>query len=191
MTLPATLIEAEALEFARREIARYRDGTNPWSDDSPLTAEAGRAALRHIMRQASLENPVHRMILAAWGRAGDPDADAVLRTLLIEYQSRGERPPTELANYNMEVLQGGFHQPPARKKKNNLIRNICIATTVAAVIDRYGLRPTGRSPHCRSACSIVAEALGEAQMQLGNKAVEKIWEAYGRAMPTVPGWAST
>ena len=25
---------------------------------------------------------------------------------------------------------------------------------------------------------------------IGVKAIEKIWQAYGNAMPTVPGWAS-
>jgi hypothetical protein len=62
--------------------------------------------------------------------------------------------------------------------------------TVAALVDTFKLKPTGRSPHRRSACAICADALGAAQINLGDKAVEKIWEAYGRAMPTVPGWSS-
>ena len=62
--------------------------------------------------------------------------------------------------------------------------------TVAAVIDRYGLDPTGRSPRRKSACAIVAEALDAAHMALDYETVKTIWRHYRRAMPTVAGWAS-
>ena len=99
--------------------------------------------------------------------------------------------PFDLENYSMEVLHGGMgHQPPGPKRKNKILRNICIAITVAAVVDRFGLTPTASSPYRRSACAIVAEALAALLRGMGVKAVEKIWQAYGNAMPTVPGWRS-
>jgi hypothetical protein len=105
MTLPATLAEAEALQYARGIIAYWRDSGNPWSDDSPLTAEAGRAVTRHLLRNAALDHPNHRLALIEMARDGDPDADDVLRTLIIEMQSRGEKLPTELAAHNMEIVR--------------------------------------------------------------------------------------
>jgi hypothetical protein len=112
-----TMVEADALAFARDMIAPFHCGTNPWSDDSPLTAEAGRAFVRYMIRQAALMHPIHRRWIIAWAGAGDPDAADVLRTLIIEIQSRGDPMPTELTNYTMEVLAGGLRQPPARKKR--------------------------------------------------------------------------
>jgi hypothetical protein len=38
---------------------------------------------------------------------------------MIEMQSRGEPMPTELINYNMEVLHDGLHQPPGRSAKTS------------------------------------------------------------------------
>ena len=131
------------------------------------------------------------MQLIVLARSGDADAVDVLKNIIIETKSRREELPVELENYNMKLLHGGMgHRPPGAKKKNKLLRNICVATIVAAVVDRFGLAPTGRSPHRRSACSIVAEALAEARLSLGDKAIESIWKAHGRAMPTVPGWTS-
>jgi hypothetical protein len=198
--LPATMVETEALQFAREWIVRFRDGTNPWSNDSALTADAGRAVTRHLMRQSALLHPINRLQLIAMARAGDTDARDVLRTVMIEIQSRGEPMPTELVNYNMELLHGGLHQPPGPKRKDKLLRDLCIAMTVAAVHDRFGLSPTrntasrGRPSARPSACSVVAEALALAHMGLGKrseKAVEAIWSRLGRTLPTVSGWASS
>jgi hypothetical protein len=194
--LPMTMVEDEAMAFARQEFAQFRDGTNPWSEHSPLSGGAGRALTRYFMRQGALLHPINRLRIIAMARAGDVDAVTVLKTLIIEAQSRGEALPAELATFNMEILHGGLHQPPGPKRKDKILRDLCIALTVAAVCDRFGLSPTrntasrGRPSARRSACSIVAEALDVAHMQLGEKAVEAIWARLGNAMPTVPGWAS-
>ena len=76
------------------------------------------------------------------------------------------------------------------------MRDLGIAMTVAAVVDRFGLNPTrntasrGRPSARRSACSVVAEALASVHIGMGEKAVEAIWTRLANAMPTVPGWAS-
>ena len=194
--LPAMLIETEALAFAREQVSLYRDGTNPWSGDSGLSAEAGRALTRHILAHSARLGPITRMQVIALARAGDTDAQDVLRVLMIEMLSRDGRLPTELTNYDMELLHGGLHQPPGPKKKDKTLRDVCIAMTVAAVCDRFGLSPTrntasrGRPSARRSACAIVAKALEVAHVGMGEKAVEAIWNRLGAAMPTVPGWAS-
>jgi hypothetical protein len=189
--LPAPSVKAEALQLAHAYIVEFRDGKNPWSDVSPLTSEAGGAMFRHMLRVTALNHPVGMLNVIDMARGGEPDADAVLRTLILEYKSRQEAMPTELAGYDMELTarDGGFLRPPARQKKSNVLRDICIAIAVAAVIDRFGLRPTGRSPLKLSACSVVAEALEVAHLRLGYKAVEEIWRRYKRSVPTVPGWS--
>jgi hypothetical protein len=125
-------------------------------------------------------------------RAGDDDAADVLKTLIVEAKSRRAELPTELEAYNMELLgDDSWRSRRSRdgpKKKNKLTRDMLIALAVAAVVDRFGLPPTGRSIHRRSAASIVAEALAEIGLRLGFKAVEHIWRKYHDAMPTVPGW---
>jgi hypothetical protein len=65
-----------------------------------------------------------------------------------------------------------------------------ISLTVAALVKRFGLKATGNSARYRSACSIVAEALGEVRMQMTKKAVEAIWDRYQHVMPgwTGPVW---
>ena len=92
----------------------------------------------------------------------------------------------------MEVLHGAMgHAPPGPRKKDKILRNVFICLTVAAVVDRFELEPTGRSPRRRSACKIVSEALADIGRGMGRRAVETIWETYGAAMPTVPGWTDS
>ena len=190
-SLPVPLVEAEALRFACGTIARFHSGGNPWSGDLPLSADGGRAFVRHLMRHWA-HSAVGRMRLVELALAGEPDADDVIRSLIIEWKSLGLPLTTEFEYYNMIIVlqHGRPAQPPARKRKNHITRDICIALTVAALIDRYQLKATGRSPYCRSACAIVAEALHAGPGQLGYGAVEKIWKAHRWHMPTVPGWAS-
>jgi hypothetical protein len=115
--LPSTLVETEMVQFAREWILRYSG--NPWSPSPSHTADAGRALLRHMLRQMVLSlYAVHRMQVIARANAGDEDAAAVLSALIVERQSRGETLPTELAYYDMEthrrLLAGeiGHHRPP-------------------------------------------------------------------------------
>jgi hypothetical protein len=201
MTLPATLvkaeirlIEADALAYAQREIAKWRSMGNPYgTGDSVLTPEASRALLRQMYKNIALTHCDRMMDIIALARSGDPDADDALLELIREFLSRGEQLPTELAAYNMEVTRRGegwhFRKRQGKKWYHHITRNICITLTVAAVCDHFPpLKPTGRSPHRRSASSIVAEALGEAEFvgQRGCKAVEAIWGKYKCVAPTEP-----
>jgi hypothetical protein len=195
LTTPRVVIETEARTFAREQhINKLNAGPNQWSPGSLLNPDAGQGFVRDMFRRiACLGDPRMRMWVIAAARAGDPDAIEALRWLLLEYKSRGIGLPRELDGYDMEVTAGNIspHMRSGPKKKNKIVRNICIAMTVAAVVDRFGIDPTGRSLHRKSACEIVAEALADARMSLGRKAVEAIWATYGHAMPSVPGWASS
>src|SRR5882762_7359103 len=153
--LPATLadaeirlIEADALAYARREIAKWRTIGNPYSDDHLMTPEASRACMRHIYKNVALNN-CHRMMDIIALASSEPEADEALRELIVEFGSRGEQLPTELAAYNMEVARRGpdwrFPKRRGQKAHHHLLRDIFIAMTIAALCDRFGLLPTGRS----------------------------------------------
>ena len=194
-TLPATIVEAEALAFARDFVVRLA-GPGPWGHASPFGAEESRALTRNLLR-LNCESALGRMQLIAMARAGEKDARALLHTLMIEMISQRGQLTRELDEYNMGLLRDGLRPPPrGPKRKDRITRDVCIAMTVAAVVDRYGLRPTrntasrGRPSARRSACSIAAEALEVVHLRLGEKAVETIWNRLANAMPTVPGWAA-
>jgi hypothetical protein len=195
--LPVAMVEAEALAFARGYIAQLA-GPGPWGNSSPFGAEESRAMTRHLMRVWCDCSANSRRQLIAIALAGEEDARAVLHTLMIEMKSQHKDLPIELENYNMEVLADGLRPPPrGPKRKDRFTRNLCIAMTVAAVVDKFGLHPTrnpasrGRPAARRSACSIVAEALEVVHMRLGERAVETVWARLANAMPTVPGWAAS
>ena len=191
-------IESDALALARRHLAKWRDNGTPYSSDPLMTPGASRAAVLNIYCNIVRLNIEHREVLIEWARAGDDVADEALRGLIRDLLSRGEPLPTELASYNMSLVSGSsdrrFRKKKAQKWYHNLLRDIFVAWTVAALLDRFGftgMKSTGRSPHRKSACAIVAEAMVQEEFidPCGTKDVERIWNKYKGAAPTVPGWA--
>jgi hypothetical protein len=186
--LLATARSIEALEFARDLIVRLHRR----HDDSGSLFEAAESQrfVRNFMR-LGLEWATGRMWLVEMALAGEEDAKIILQETILELQSRRLEMPTELLTYNMQLVRGvrpaGLAGP---KKKNELMRNICICVVAAAVCDRFGLKPTGRSARRRSACAVVGDALQVIGMRMSAKAVEAIWRRYGRAMPSARGWAA-
>jgi hypothetical protein len=191
--LPSKTLEAEALTYARSIICHFRDSDNPWSEHSLLSAEAGTAFTRRMIWSSLLHTAKTRLHVLRLAREGDRDAQEMIGTLLLELDSRNVDAPAELRAYRMELLEAG-RPPPLRrgqKKQSNLMRDICVCMAVAAVVDRFGLAPTTRAPdRLCSACGVVAQAMQEAQLTRGYKAIEAVWLTYGHAMPTVPGWSA-
>src|SRR5262249_21864640 len=188
--LVANIEQAEALAFARALILRghRKDGES----GSFFEVPESRRFVRNILR-IMLLTPQGRLDLLALARAGAENAQIILQDTLLELKSRCEPLPGEFIGYDMELTAGKVPPPlsgPGPDKGDELLRNICITGTVAAVCDRYNLKPTGRSMRKRSGCSIVAEALAVINMAIGYKAVESIWKKYGRAMPRRRGWVA-
>jgi hypothetical protein len=193
-------VEAEALAIAVqwfRYWREWRDAGDPLTEHSPLTADAGRAWARHILRIGAAGPVSSRLQLVAYARQGDPDAQAVVLQCILELQSRGEPLPTEFAAYNMDLAAGLLRsqQKSGPKKKDRMTRDWFVALAVALLLDRFGpagLMPTrnsrqrGRPSPRRSACALAAEGYGS----MTEKAVEKIWTRLRGGMPTVPGWSS-
>lgn len=184
--LLATIQSTEALAFARRWIERgHRD-----DEGSFFEAPHSRAFVRSFFNMMMLTAD-GRTSLLTFAREGEAYSQEIVATAIAECRSRGVEPPTEFVGYEIELIQGKVPRPtsgPGPDKRDDVLRDISIAATVAAVVDRYGLKPTGRSARKRSACAVVAEALGVINRQVSPKAVEDIWRRYRRGMPTVPGW---
>jgi hypothetical protein len=192
--LVATVEAAEALEYARSFILRA--AAVPLAGaahvGSPFEAEESRAFLRNGLR-ISLETVDGRMWLADMALAGEPESQIILRDLILELHSRHEPTPKEFGGFEMKLLRGDI-QPahwPGPKKKDEFTRNIAIALCVAAVCDRFKLKPTGRSARKRSGCAIVGQALAVIEQQMSYEAVKTIWRAYGHNMPITPGWLAS
>jgi hypothetical protein len=190
MTLPVTLVEAEALEFARDWIARGREGDFLGLGYSPLHPDAGRAFLRRMIRQYALGPDRQMLTIIDCARAGWDDADLVLRDLILEYTNRGEPLPAFLATYNAEIVTGRIiPRPRGRKRAANLLQDISIVTLVLELIERFGLKPTryqAGSKRRPSACSVAAGAMAESGLHRGDeRAIQQIWLRYAPAV--LPG----
>lgn len=189
------LAEAEALSYAKRRLVHYNsERSSPYSNDPVLAPAASHAFVSQILRNAMLEFAVHRMTLVDWARAGDPVIHEMLVNLILEFKSRGETLPIELAAYDMEITRNSIarrRKAPARKGMSNLLRDLMISDVIAGIQDRFGIAPTRSSTTRHSGCSIVAEALLDVNIPIGEDAVVKIWQKYKSARPLVPGWSLT
>jgi hypothetical protein len=178
-------LQAKALAFARDMILRLHSG------DSSFEAPASRAFVRDFMR-LGLATAIGRMHMVDLALAGEEDGAAILREVIVEMQSRHVELPTEFQDYANRVLAGMVPTSswPAQKRKDQILRNIAIAMVVAAVVDQFGLKATGHSPRRRSACAVVAQALGEIRMARDYESVATIWKLYGRHLHLPLGWVA-
>lgn len=177
-TLPATLIEAEATEFARAEIAWFHN--NPVSlfgiDVRMLDEGDNRAFARHTMKGHALAHPLNMMKIVDYAWAGWDLADEALRELIIEFEYRSETKPPPLANYAMEIARGSLRRPPGPKKSDHFLRDIALMMVVESVGQKFRLKPTrSRTSKRPSACSIVAKTFG-----LSEAAIVALWQRFGR-----------
>ena len=182
--LPTTLIEAEAVAFARAEIDWYRDNPIPMFgiDVRFLDRDDARRFARHTVKTHALHHPTNMMMICDYARAGWDLADEALREAIIEFLDRGELLPTYLASYNMEVARGGFRRASGPKKADNFFRDIALMAVVENVGKKFGFKPTRNLASKRpSACSIVAQAVG-----LSEPAIVAIWQRLGRWLQPTP-----
>jgi hypothetical protein len=176
--LPATLLEPEALAYAKKLVAWYRD--LPWVlPHSVLSAEAAHALARQHLKKRALQHPNHMAQIIEKARAGNRDAIEAMKELANEHIARNERMLAPLAHFQMQLNMGLIRSRRARDKTSNSLRNIAIASMVSELSAKFGLDPTGRSPRRFSACSVIAIALkSELQPGIfkpGEEAIETIW----------------
>src|SRR5262245_47798687 len=112
MTLPATIAEAQAIEFAKERLRRVNAGDFFDPGYSAFHPEAGRILLRRMMRDFASCNTDAMLALINQARAGWDDADLAVRAIITEYLNRGETLPTSLAAYNTDVINGYVARAP-------------------------------------------------------------------------------
>jgi hypothetical protein len=179
MTLPATLIEAEAVEFARRCIAHVQSGNLRLFGIEPgawFEKGESRRACRLMFREW-VRDVTNLMDAVDFARAGYEFFEDFLRDLILDYKNRGEKMPTYLAAFDMELTRGIRHKA-GRGRADNMMRDVIIGSIVGMVIGRFGLRATRNYVSGRvSACSIVATALAVEGMAMSEQNVNQIWKA--------------
>jgi hypothetical protein len=180
--LPATLVEAEALNFARQWIATCKQGDFADLGCPPLHPEAGGRFVQRMMAQYAEHNGQQMHVIIDLAYAGIVEAREALDDLISEYLYRHEALPSFLADY-VERTRRGRSPPRMRgvKKSTNVLQDIFIVTLIMELIVVFKLHPT-RSQLYKSgpsACSVAATAMTEAGLHRGGeKAAQAVWNRY-------------
>jgi hypothetical protein len=184
MALPATLIEVEAVDFARRCIVFVRSGKLRLFGVEPgawFEKHESRRACKLMFREWILRDATNLMDAVGAARAGYELWEDCLRDLILDYKNRGEQMPLYLAAFDMELTRGILRKA-GRHRAADMTRDVIIGSIVGMVIERFGLRATRNHVSRRvSACSVVAAALGLEGMSMSEPNVNQLW----KAMPTV------
>jgi hypothetical protein len=181
-TLPATLIEAEGVDFARRCIAFARSGKLKLFGVEPgawFEKGESRRACRLMLREWMLRDVINLMDAVALARAGFELWEETLGETILEFENRGEKMPTYLAAFDMELKHGIQHSRKAgRPRADDMVRDLIIGIVVGMVAERFPLRPMRNHVSRRiSACSIVAAALAHEGMAMSEANVNQLWKA--------------
>jgi hypothetical protein len=166
---------------ATSDVADMVDTVRGWVGlvGGAMTAEAGRAVLRHYIHERLRQGTIPTMQVIAAAEAGHRDADLALREVAAEYISRRQEMPTEVANYVQRALVlPPVNYPPGRNLADTWLRDVCIAVLVRLAVERWDLPATrSRASKRPSACSVVARAL--TRLNITTRRVEKIYGEHG------------
>jgi hypothetical protein len=182
-TLPATYVEAAAVDYARQRIAFARSGKLKLFGVEPgAWFEKGESqrACRLMMRAWVLRDATNLMDAVELARAGYKFWEDCLRELILDYQNRDEKMPTYLAAFAMELVRGiRYLGKPGRWRMDDVVRDLIIGQVIAMVVERFGLRPVRNHASRRraSACSIVTTALALEGTAMSEANVNQIWKA--------------
>jgi hypothetical protein len=181
----AAAIEADALAYAKKLVAWYRD--KQWfSSDSVLSQEAAHAFAIEYLKQRARGHHDAMMHIAKQARAGSEDARKALLDLANEYLHENAEMPPSLASFQMECNKGLIPKRRGRDLVSNSMRNIAIAMMVSELCAKFGLQPTGRSARRHSGCHFIAVALASelprGTIKPGDDAVVTIWKEWKWAL---------
>lgn len=167
MPLPPDFSQDEAVEVIMEMIDRIAE---------KITSDAGRKTLREYIQKKLREGTLAIMDVIAAARAGNDDADVVLRELAIEMLDRGEMPGAALRAYTQEALRRApIPSPRGRNIADTWKRDVGIAALVHAVAVLFEL-PRTRNPASKqpSAAWLASLALNRKGFSLGERQVNKI-----------------
>jgi hypothetical protein len=180
----AEIAEADAVAYARDLVRQARDGKIELFG-VPLNGfdkDDNRTAVRKLIEYVAVASPNAMLDLPHLARAGWGLAHEALLSLHVQYEHEGKPRPPPLATYIMECAAGRtYPRVPSKKREDYFLRKIAITSIVGLVCEHFKLKPTrSRSSYRKpSGCSIVAQALGEEHMGIGEDAVTAIWQQLG------------
>lgn len=192
--LPATFVEAEAMDFARQWIARMREqGEFFGVDGAPLRPLTEHLWAKRWCRLCAEMHPQGAdQVVELAVTHGERSAHEALVELIDEKTDRNEPLGSVLGAYSIRLRRKPFraHSGPAR---TTIIQDVVFALLIIELVERYHLKPTryaGRKHERPSACAVAAQAAAEAGLHRGGEdAFRKGWK---RAAPRIlPGWRTT
>jgi hypothetical protein len=176
--LPPTLIEAEALAFARDWIAGQRDPNGGFHPD------AERLFGKPLMKHVAQFHPFLADDIVYFAEKGNEQACLALNELIGEYEDQGKPLTAVLAAYDIRQRNPlRRRKKPGRKKADHgqFVRDIGIVVLVEQLTRKFGLAPNLKKSSGKvTASCIVADALRDAGIDvlMTAKNVERIWRRY-------------
>jgi len=177
-------VEERALAATREWVRHLSTRFDLIAEDvSPWSQHDNRRLVIELMKNLAISRPGAMLYVIDRARAGWDIADEALRQLIIDYIERGQPMPISFAAYTETLVHSPRRELRGKKKSDYVLRDLAISSLVWNLCDTFNLKPTGRSTRRRSACSIVAQALGEeAHINMSAKRVEAIWLVYAPAI---------
>jgi hypothetical protein len=193
-TLPTTLAEAEALEFARQFVAELQEDKDnilaAVLGMSLLDSRAGRRLACEALKSCAMRYGWQGMALVVdLARAGVVDAQQACEELHKDYLHAVKPIPPTLADY---IIRPRPAAKRARSKTTNYLLDLAMAALVEQIINRFHLKPTRNKalrdlPYKLSACAVVWLVFTEAGLHRGSeRAVEQVWRRYGAMLMAAP-----
>jgi hypothetical protein len=179
-SLPATLREAEAVDFARQCIVFARSGKLKLFGVEPgawFEKGENRRACRLMLHALMRRDVKFLMEAVELARAGYEFWEECLRELILKYKNHRQEMPLYLAAFDMELTRGIRHKA-GRRRDDDMVRDMIIGQIVGMVAERFRLRPTRNYTSRRvSACSVVAAALRLEGLAMSEANVNQRWKA--------------
>jgi hypothetical protein len=182
--LPATLVEAEALTYAREWIARMRPGELfPGLGTGALDPEAAHLTTKRLFRTVTEAGVLGLSWVSDMAIIhGERAAHEVLVDLKREHLERNEPLGSVLGNYFIREERAPFHPGPGRTM---FIQDIGFCLLMIELAEKFGLDPTkhrlvGKKVRLPRGCDIASRAAAEAGLHRGTPdAFRKMWKKFG------------
>jgi hypothetical protein len=186
--LPVTLVEAEALAYAKECVRFMHADSLRATGHSWFSKEGSRRLSRRVLKAYAMTSPFTMDEIVTHAIAGWHDAHEALGELIAECHARGQQLPPQLASYDVHAWGQRLSNLRGRRKSDNATRNICVALIMDALCQRSSLKPTknrqSKRPERRqSAAGILAQALKEELprelFKPSARGIETMWEDCG------------
>jgi hypothetical protein len=154
--LPQTLIEAEAIAYAREHVRAIRDEKISFIADLKLSwfekPDNRRATVQMLKTWAA--QPVFLMDLCKLASAGWTVAHEAVCDLILDYRHKRIELPPALEAYDMDVVRAAADPRQRRRRRgapekaDTYMRDIAIVFVVGMTSWKFGLKPPDRSRRC-------------------------------------------